>query len=353
MPTPRRVVVNQDQPGFYHCISRCVRRAYLCGEGYEHRRQWIQDRLRELADLFAIEVAGYAVMSNHLHLVLWTDPDRAARWSRAEVARRWVRLFPKSSGITEPSEQASRRAVRRIAADEVRVGRYRRRLGDLSWFMRCLCEPIARQANREDGCTGRFWEGRFKSQALLDEAAVLACLVYVDLNVIRAKLAQTPEQATYTSVKDRIDARRLTCRWRRRSATSAILLPHLAEVRTPRHAEDGIWLTPIEDRVERDCDRRSRRRGLFGITLDQYLELLDATGRILRGGKRGAIPAHLRPILQRLDVDPRRWGTAMGQVTRLFGTAIGSARALAREAVRRGTARVIGALDIYQETAPS
>jgi putative transposase len=140
---------------------------------------------------------------------------------------------------------------------------WRERLSDLSWFMRCLNEPIARMANAEDHCTGRFWEGRFKSQALLDERALLACMAYVDLNPIRAAMAKTPEQSDYTSIQDRIEHPKTNC-----------LMP-LAE-------KERDWLS---------------------INLKDYLELVDWGGREIKHNKRGYIPANAPPILSRLRMD--------------------------------------------------
>jgi hypothetical protein len=84
------------------------------------------------------------------------------------------------------------------------IEKYRNRLGDLGWFMKCLNEPIARQANKEDECTSHFWESRYKSQALLSEEALLSCIAYVDLNPIRASRCNTPEESDHTSIKERI-----------------------------------------------------------------------------------------------------------------------------------------------------
>jgi putative transposase len=132
-----------------------------------------------------------------------------------------------------------------------------------SWHFAIQNEQIARLANAEDHCTGRFWEGRFKSQALLDARAVLACMAYVDLNPIRAAIARTPEQSDYTSIQERI-LRPDDCRLR-----------PFAE-----HEDDGIP---------------------FG--LKDYLDMVDWAGREIKHNKRGYIPAHTPPILTRLRMD--------------------------------------------------
>ncbi|RUL74572.1 hypothetical protein [Dyella choica] len=142
-------------------------------------------------------------MSNHVHVVLHVDPQAVKDWSDGEVAERWVRLFPVR---IEDSidERLCQEKAQRLQGDPERMAELRHRLGDLSWFMRCLNEPIARQANREDGCTGRFWEGRFKCQALLDESAVLACMAYVDLNPIRAGMVVDLAASEHTSIHHRL-----------------------------------------------------------------------------------------------------------------------------------------------------
>ncbi|MBL1275311.1 MAG: hypothetical protein COB30_004435 [Ectothiorhodospiraceae bacterium] len=75
---------------------------------------------------------------------------------------------------------------------------------DISWFMHILNETIARKANAEDNCNGRFWEGRFKSQTLFDESVPAACMTYIDLNPIRAGMAKTPERSDHTSIQKRL-----------------------------------------------------------------------------------------------------------------------------------------------------
>ena len=211
MPKPRFTQVSLDETPFYHCVSRTVRRAFLCGhdhfsgQSYEHRRSWIEERLLLLAQIFAIDIAAYAVMSNHLHVVLKVDVARAQAWSDMKVIKQWHQIFGGTVLTQRFAKGEDIEPYFKALLDE-RIAEYRQRLTSISWFMRALNEPIARQANKEDNCTGRFWEGRFKSQALLDDAAVLACMTYVDLNPIRAKLAATPEQSDFTSIQRRINA---------------------------------------------------------------------------------------------------------------------------------------------------
>jgi REP element-mobilizing transposase RayT len=271
MTQPRSALVSLDATPWYHVVSRCVRRAYLCGEdhhtgrNFEHRRGWIVERLHKLAALFAIDVAAYAVMSNHLHIVVRVDAERALAWDRDEVLRRWTTLFTGPELVQRYRAHPEGLCAAELVRVDLWVTTYRERLMDLSWFMRVLNEPIARQANAEDGVTGRFWEGRFKSQALLDEQAVLTAMAYVDLNPIRAKMAETPEASAYTSVAERI-----------------------AELR--RKQDGGAESGPEARAPLMPFDATGRMATAIPFAFDDYLELIDATGRVIREDKRGFIP---------------------------------------------------------------
>ena len=344
----RREIVDEFAVGAYHCTSRCVRRAFLCGEdllsgrSFEHRKQWVRQRLEALAGAFAIDVLGFAVMSNHLHVILRNRPDVAREFNDEEVARRWRRVF--SQNPEADAAETNELAVRMLLAEA--VAERRRRLASISWFMRALCEPIARRANREDQATGRFWEGRFKCQAVLDEAALLALSIYVDLNPIRAGVAHTPETSQYTGAFERIAGRREAAQYDSSSAAP--------EATAPRRDD---WLSPIADDDAREAAagtrsalassalpssaqpssaRRASDRGFLPMSLDDYLALLDWTGRQLRAGKRGAIPAGLRPILERLSINVDGWLESMHDFGRRFRRVIGRAANMSEFARLRG-----------------
>lgn len=297
MPRPRIEQISVSDTPFYHVISRCVRRTFLCGKDrttgrdYEHRRTWIEERIRLLASVFAVDVAAYAVMSNHYHLVVKLSPDDVGLWSDDEVLARWCSLYKGPTLVQRyhRGDELCAAEIRRVAlyADE-----FRGRLASLSWFMKCLNEPIARQANREDECTGHFWESRFKSQPLDTEEALLSCMAYVDLNPIRAAMADTPETSDYTSIKERIQ--------------SSFNLADAIQQQTELQAlnEFAVPLKPLLG--FEGVIRNSFQRGIL-FSFEDYLELVDCTGRISRDDKGGFIAENALPILERLNLDPDRW----------------------------------------------
>jgi REP element-mobilizing transposase RayT len=301
MGYPRRLYVQPGAQGTYHCVSRCVRRAFLCGDdpltgrSLEHRKRWVEARILELGDIFAVAVHAYAVMSNHVHIVIEVDPDAAMAWPAEEVARRWLGLFRCAQGA-EDASLASR--IERLATQHARIATLRQRLADLSWFMRCLNEPVARRANREDGCSGRFWEGRFKCQTLLDDPAVLACMVYVDLNPVRAGTAVSPEASVHTSLRRRYDA--------------GTLAGPLAPVATSLPGE------------------------ALPLTTANYLELVDWTWRVLHPARRDVIPRHAPSILTRMSVRPTQWLCQVPATESGYWRVIGRAEAIAHHAQQLG-----------------
>lgn len=274
MTIPRSSQVSLDHTPYYHCTTRCVRRAFLCGKDhvtgkeFGHRKQWLEDRMAMLSQVFAIDLLAYAIMSNHYHVVVKLNPGECRAWTDEEVKGRWKKIYsvPKS-----------------VSAEQLTV--WRERLCNLSWFMRCLNEPLARFANGEDHCKGRFWEGRFRCQALLDETALIRCMAYVDLNPIRAAVAKTPENSRHTSIAARI------CRRDKHLAAFFGERRHVA--------------SPIP------------------MAKSDYLQLLDWTGRQFQPRKKGRIPACMPAILARLNVDSNRWLREMKYYGKWYYRAVG------------------------------
>jgi REP element-mobilizing transposase RayT len=205
MTMARAHLVDVSVTRWYHCITRCVRRAFLLAEGPENRKDWIEHRLQELAEIFAVSVGGFSVMDNHLHVLVRLDPDTASGWSDEEVVRRWGQLFPPRDKSRQPLP-VSKTWVEWRLQDLKWVAQARKRLQSLSWFMKCLKEPLARLANRQDKARGAFFEERFKSVAILDEESLLATCAYVDLNPVAAGIALIPEASPYTSINQRVEA---------------------------------------------------------------------------------------------------------------------------------------------------
>ena len=362
--TPRIEVFDPSEVCLVHVTQRCVRRAFLAGKdsvsgkNYEYRREWMRRRLEALAAVFGIDVLAYAILSNHLHLVLRTRPDVIASWSDREVAERWLKLFP-GRRLDEYLGQPTENDIESLARDSERIELIRLRLGDVSWLMRSLCEPISRMANREDNCTGRFWEGRFKAQRITDEAGLLACAMYVDLNPVRAAMAATPEESQHTSAYDRIkgsrgervssvavDLKPLT----REQAASEIKTSSAAERKqraaarrrgSGRKIRRDAWLAPLtvsERGGSAVPDSRPGLRasddGFLTMSLAEYLELLDWTGRQGRVDKRGKIPAEMAPILTRLGIDGGMWCDLVWNFKRYFGGRAGSPSSMKSAAER-------------------
>ncbi|MEW8000853.1 MAG: alpha-amylase family glycosyl hydrolase [Candidatus Thiodiazotropha endolucinida] len=308
MTRARETLISLEATPYYHCISRYVRRAWLCGEDpytgqcFEHRRHWVLDRLQELVDIFAIDVCAYAIMSNHYHVVLHVDEDKAKGWTDQQVIEQWYRLYKGHMLAARYLAGEVLSKAEWTALSEL-VGEWRSRLYDISWFMRCLNEHLAQQANAEDNCKGRFWEGRFKSQALLDEGALLTCMSYVDLNPIRAGLAKTPESSDFTSIQERIEAY-----GKQKHASKA--------KRSPQKQSTKLY--PFKKAREKDPAKS------IDFELNDYLRLVDWTGRAIRDDKKGSIPADLTPILERIGLNPDAWLQSVSHYNQNYFSVLGA-----------------------------
>ena len=371
MPRPSRSEQFADsEVCIVHAVQRCVRRAFLAGvdsqtgRDYSFRKEWIRRRLEALASAFGIDVLAYAIMSNHYHVVLRNRPDVVAEWSNDEVALRWLRVFPGrrlDEQLAEPTESD----VQSLVNDAERIAIIRSRLSDISWFMRALSEPIARLANKQDECTGRFWEGRFKAQRITDEAGLLACAMYVDLNPIRAAMAESPGQVKHTSAYDRIKGQRgqqipsaafdlvaisneEASNQIQNTTVAARKKQQSAKRRNPtgKQIARDSWLSPISLRANKlsqdpELHKRGIRasdKGFLNIDLDAYLELLKWTAKQRLANAVKAVPKRLQALLSDLGIEASMWRDLVWNYKRYFGASscAGSPSSMAEHAQATG-----------------
>ena len=308
-----------DEIAIVHVINRVVRRCFLLGDdpvsgkNYDHRKMWLDEQLIHQAKYFGIDLLCQAIV--------------------------------------------------------------RSRLSDISWWMRLLSQNIAQRANKEDREVGKFWQARYRAVRLLDETAILACAAYVDLNPIRAVIAETIEESDFTSGQKRAVA--MLAKFSVESVQESQKPPsglsasvgqvradatktvspesgekgHIevaeqsedrlrgdreaAELQNPRLSLCGSLgarhLAPVELKGRSDetgpcvhkAGARCSNKGFLPMSTADYLSLLDWTARQNRPDKHGSTPNHIAPLLDRLGISADVWCRLVKDFGKLFSVVAG------------------------------
>lgn len=341
MTLPRSRLINPDLTLWYHCISGCVQGAFLLKEGVEEeRKQWIEVRLELLSKVFAVAVGSFAILDNHLHLLLGLEPEKLARLSDEEILDRWYQLYPPKGSNRKPlsGDRLQTRREKDLSDGEL-MTELRTRIGSISWFSKLLKEPLAQKINKEQGRRGTFFEGRFKSIAAMDHAALLAMSVYVDLNVFAAGMAATPETSKFTSIRARVEhVKRLG----RVDDLAAAQAGSVAASLAGQGLNQGLWLAPIGESVD-DPQGNSLRRMFLDLPLGTYVWVVDYTARLVRDGK-ASLPPEAPSIFERLGTTAELWGERLKSLLNnpLVGRFFASTQEqLDKAAQRAGLSRVM------------
>ena len=342
-------VFSPDEIAIVHVMNRVVRRCFLLGNdpvtgnNYDHRKIWIEEQLQRLSACFGIDLLCFAILSNHFHLILRSRPDVVAMWDDTEVARRWLMLCPVRKNDEGFAEEPNEAELNMVRNDPQRLETIRLRLSDIAWWMRLLCQNIAVRSNHEDREMGKFWQSRYRAIRLLDEQAILACAAYVDLNPIRAAMAETLEESDFTSVQRRIQSLQeevssATNQTVKVGATTSddaegVDQESAAEVvkATFKQVVADRFLSPLtiderHDPIGPDASSdgfRCSQKGFLPLTVADYLDLLDWTARKLADGKPGSTPQDALPTFERLSIDPHVWCKLVGGFGRLFWNVAG------------------------------
>ncbi|QDS95903.1 hypothetical protein FF011L_47040 [Roseimaritima multifibrata] len=206
----RSEVFKANEIGVYHAMNKTTRGIYLFGidltseNDYRDRRGWYRDRMALLARFFCIDVLAYSIMSNHWHAILRNRPDLATKLTPREVAIRWLSVTSRAKCRNKNGGKITEAEIAKIVNDPEAVEERRARLSNISWFVRQMCQTLSRRCNKEDQVTGHLFGNRFQMNRLPTEEEILAGMLYVDLNPLRAGLADALDDFAEVSISERL-----------------------------------------------------------------------------------------------------------------------------------------------------
>ena len=338
-----------DEIATVHLMNRVVRRCFLMGvdtvtgNDYNHRKLWFEDELERLAAQFGIDLLNFAILCNHFHLILRSRPDVVNTWKDREVAKRWCILCPKRKTSKRSAGEPTQAEINSITSNKKEIKEIRSRLSDISWWMRLMCQRIAQWANKEDKESGKFWQARFRAVRLLDESAILAGAAYVDLNPLRAAIAESLQMSEHTSLQRRLGSMR------------ALLAAKCDESEPPEAcaAPSDDFLAPLEINESSDelgprpnqSGTRCSDKGFLTMPLTAYIGLLEWTARQIAVAKtsgpappetpetrppalqtvaRCEAPPETPPPLERLNIKPEVWCQLVSDFGAMFSLVAGT-----------------------------
>ena len=312
---PRSEIIKQDRVGVYHVTTRCVQQMFLLGEDYltgrdfSYRKEWIITWLKSLADVFLIDVCAFSLLDNHVHLILRNRPDLLASLSDTEVAERLARLYSGDRRLIDLPTHSKQDVLDGFLYNDKLLARKKSDLADISVFMKVWEEAVSRRANQEMKKTGHFWQGRFSSQVLEDDAAMLACCAYVDLNPLRAGIVDLPEMSEFTSLRIRLPD----------------TITNIGESYSSPISKTGMpsenWLAPI---FSDEGTLAERSNFSLRMTTSEYFQVIDDYSRRSHRGKVSSIDNSVQSILERLGIRPTMWQSGITNFGRWFRRVVGS-----------------------------
>lgn len=340
---PRKDVYDPTKSGCYHCFTHTMNDVWFTDE---EQRQLMM-RVELLAGIFSIDVANFAIMSNHYHLLLRSRPELIKDWSDAEVIRRYSRLNSKRLVL---KDELDSEAIEALLSEKQKLELYRVRLGDISWFMRMLNESVACEFNVRHNRKNPVWSSRFKMQALLEDKAILACAVYIDLNHIRAGITKTINESRCNSIYLRIhDIVKYLRHLRSLDGNAQAELDEEASTfcegdianlsnQSPRERPLSGWLLPVHQAGDGSTasNRRASDTGLLNMTEGEYISLVEASAQIPHPDKPCYQDPKLPPLAERLGFTAEAWNEVLAGKLSQIGRVLGPVAAVRRFSQTRG-----------------